>query len=166
LVDGYNVIFSWENLKKLAEASLEDARIKLLDMLCDYQGFKQNHVIAVFDAHMIKGGSGSVDKYNNIQVVFTREAETADNFIERAAAALAKHDKVRVVTSDYLEQIIIIGHGASRVSANDFLHEVNTLKAETQTRYLSSSIVKANPLIDRLDDETAAILEKMRRNIE
>ncbi|MDR2648734.1 MAG: NYN domain-containing protein [Clostridiales bacterium] len=166
LVDGYNVIFAWNDLRVAAEASLEDARIKLLDILCDYQGYKQNYVIAVFDAHQVRGGVGSVEAYNNIQVVFTKEAETADNFIERTAAALAKRDKVRVVTSDYTEQIIIMGRGAIRVSVNDFRREVETLRSDAQKRFLNKRPVKANPLMDLLDEKTAKLLEQMRRNQE
>jgi predicted RNA-binding protein with PIN domain len=164
LVDGYNVIFAWNDLRETAASSLEDARIKLLDILCDYQGYKQNYVIAVFDAHQIRGGVGSVEVYNNIEVVFTKEAETADNFIERTAAGLAKHDKVRVVTSDYTEQIIIMGRGAVRVSANDFHQEIKTLRAEAQKQFLNKRPVKVNPLMDLLDEKTAKLLEDMRRN--
>ena len=166
LVDGYNVIFAWNDLRATAETSLEDARIKLLDLLCDYQGYKQINVIAVFDAHQIRGGVGSVEKYNNIKVVFTREAETADNFIERTTAALAKRDRVRVVTSDYTEQIIIMGRGAVRISAKDFKREIDTLHQEAQKRFLNQRPVKANPLMDLLDEKTARMLEEMRRKRE
>jgi len=163
LVDGYNVIFAWSDLSKTAETSLEDARIKLLDMLCDYQGYKQNFVIVVFDAHQIRGGAGSVEPYNNIQVVFTKEAESADNFIEKTTAILAKHDKVRVVTSDYTEQIIIMGRGAIRISANEFRHEIENLRSAAQ-KLLNKRPVKKNQLMDLLDDKTAQMLEEMRRN--
>ena len=163
LVDGYNVIFAWSDLSKTAETSLEDARIKLLDILCDYQGYKQNFVIVVFDAHQIRRGAGSVVPYNNIQVVFTKEAESADNFIEKTTAILAKHDKVRVVTSDYTEQIIIMGHGAIRISANEFRQEIENLRSAAQ-KLLNKRPVKANQLMDLLDDKTAQMLEEMRRN--
>ena len=166
LIDGYNVIFAWKELRAAADTSLEDARIKLLDLLCDYQGYKQINVIAVFDAHLIRGGTGSVETYNNIRVVFTKEAETADNFIERTTAVLARHDKVRVVTSDYTEQIIIMGRGAVRVSAGDFKREIETLHQEAQKRFLNQRPVKTNPLMDLLDEETARLLEEMRRKRE
>ncbi|MDR3239171.1 MAG: NYN domain-containing protein [Clostridiales bacterium] len=164
LVDGYNVIFTWDHLRKLADSSLEDARLKLLDLLCDYQGYKRNTVIAVFDAHLIKGGTGFAEPYKNIYLVFTREAETADNFIERTAALLAKQDKVRVVTSDHLEQIIILGRGAIRVSASEFLREMDQAKKEARQRMADSKPVKNNPLIDLLDEKTAEQLERMRRD--
>jgi len=166
LVDGYNVIFAWDNLRSTAETSLEDARIKLLDILCDYQGYKQINVIAVFDAHQIRGGAGSMGSYNNIKVVFTKEAETADNYIEKTTAALARRDKVRVVTSDYTEQIIIMGRGAIRISASDFKHEIETLHREAQKRFLNQRPVKVNPLMDLLDEKTARKLEEMRRKTE
>jgi predicted RNA-binding protein with PIN domain len=162
LVDGYNVVFAWELLSTLAKLSLEDARLKLMDILCDYQGYRQNIVIVVFDAHLTKGGTGSVEPYKNIQIVFTREAETADNFIERAAAVLAKQDRVRVVTSDHLEQIIILGKGAARVSAGEFWREVEQTKKEMRQRIAANHPVKRNALIDLLDDKTAVLLERMR----
>ena len=166
LVDGYNVIFAWNDLRAIADTSLEDARIKLLDRLCDYQGYTQINVIAVFDAHQIRGGVGSVEFYHNIKVVFTRETETADHFIERTTAALAKRDKVRVVTSDYTEQIIIMGRGAVRISAKDFKREIEALHQEAKKRFLNQKPVKANPLMDLLDEKTARMLEEMRRKRE
>ncbi|MDR1640862.1 MAG: NYN domain-containing protein [Clostridiales bacterium] len=164
-VDGYNVIFAWKHLKKLADSSLEDARIKLLDILCDYQGFVQNTVICVFDAHHANG-SGEPEKHCNIFVVYTRNSETADNYIERAAATLSKKVFVRVVTSDYLEQIIVIGHGAIRVSAAEFEREIETIKAEKLPQYTSEASAKKSPLIDRVDKRTAELLERMRRNLD
>ena len=117
----------------------------------------------MFDAH-IRGGAGSIEPYNNIQVVFTKEAETADNFIEKSTAILAKHDKVRVVTSDYTEHIIIMGRGAIRISANDFRREIENLRSVAQKQYLNKKQVKTNPLMDLLDEKTAKMLERMRRN--
>ena len=127
-MDGYNVIFSWPNLTDTAKESLEEARRELLDILCDYQGLKQNSVTVVFDAHRARGGLGSKQWYGNIRVVFTKESETADNYIERAAGAMARHGGVRVVTSDYTEQIVILGKGASRVSTREFFNEVEMVR--------------------------------------
>ena len=124
LVDGYNIIFAWDELKKMAQDSLEGARHMLMDLLCNYQGFQKNVVILVFDAYKVKGNPGSVEHYRNIHVVYTREAETADAYIERATYEIAKDHRVRVATSDNLEQLIILGHGAVRVSAREFLEEV------------------------------------------
>ena len=126
LVDGYNIIFAWEDLKKIAGQSLEAAREHLIDRLCNYQGFTQCELIVVFDAYKVKNNPGEVEKIHNISVVYTKEAETADMYIEKATKQLGKHHKVRVATSDNLEQLIIIGHGAMRISADAFLAELKT----------------------------------------
>ena len=124
LVDGYNIIFAWDNLKETAKKDLNSARDALIDILCNYQGFTQCEVILVFDAYKVKGGTGSVEKINNISVVYTKEAETADMYIEKTTHTLAPKHRVRVATSDNLEQIIILGSGAIRVSAGELLSEV------------------------------------------
>lgn len=126
LVDGYNIIFAWDDLKKTAEKSLDHAREQLIARLCNYCGFAQCELILVFDAYKVKGGVGSIEKVNNINVVYTKEAETADSYIERVTHELAKRHRVRVATSDGLEQIIILGNGAERLSAASFLKEVQT----------------------------------------
>jgi predicted RNA-binding protein with PIN domain len=124
LVDGYNVIFAWDELSALARHDLESARIKLADILCNYQGFHQCELILVFDAYKVKGNPGSVEQYHNITIVYTREAETADQYIERVTHELNGKRRVRVATSDGMEQVIILGHGALRVSARAFHAEV------------------------------------------
>ncbi len=129
LVDGYNIIFAWDELKSLAQDSLEGARHLLMDLLCNYQGYQKCVVILVFDAYKVKGNPGSVEHYRNIHVVYTKEAETADAYIERATYEIARANpdrRVRVATSDNLEQLIILGHGAIRVSAREFHEEVET----------------------------------------
>ena len=108
LVDGYNIIFAWEELSKIAAESAAAARQKLCDILCDYQGLSEQIIIVVFDAHLVQGGTGSVSEYHNITVVYTREAETADCYIEKTASVLTKRDMVTVATSDSLEQMIIL----------------------------------------------------------
>lgn len=125
LVDGYNVIFAWDNLNKLAESSIDGARNALINILCNYQGYKKCEVIVVFDAYKVKGNHREIEKVNNITVVYTKEAETADMYIEKASLDLAKKHKVRVVTSDALEQVIILGNGALRVSSREFQEEVS-----------------------------------------
>ncbi|WP_454969403.1 NYN domain-containing protein [Eubacterium sp.] len=126
LVDGYNVIFSWDNLKNLADSSIDGARNALINILCNYQGYKRCEVIVVFDAYKVKGNHREIEKVNNITVVYTKEAETADMYIEKASLDLAKKHKVRVVTSDALEQVIILGNGALRVSSREFQGEVKS----------------------------------------
>ncbi|MGM9522468.1 MAG: NYN domain-containing protein [Oscillospiraceae bacterium] len=124
LVDGYNIIFAWKDLKKIAEESLDAARARLIERLRNYQGFRQCAVIVVFDAYKVKGNPGSVEHFGDLSVVYTKEAETADVYIERATYDLAKKHFVRVATSDGLEQVIILGHGALRVPASAFEAEV------------------------------------------
>ena len=113
LVDGYNVIFAWEGLRKLAEDNIDGARGRLLDILCDYQGIRKCSLIVVFDAYRVERHRAEILDYQNIHVVFTREAETADQYIEKFAHENAKKYQVTVVTSDGLEQIIIRGQGVS-----------------------------------------------------
>lgn len=133
LVDGYNVIFSWDNLKKLADSSIDGARNALINILCNYQGYKRCEVIVVFDAYKVKGNHREIEKVNNITVVYTKEAETADMYIEKASLDLAKKHKVRVVTSDALEQVIILGNGALRVPSREFQGEVKSAEENIRT---------------------------------
>ena len=130
LVDGYNLIFAWDELKKLAADNLEGARQALADLLCNYRGFHDCQVILVFDAYKVPHGTGEVSRYQNIYIVYTREAETADMYIEKTTYQLAKQRRVRVVTSDGAEQLIILGHGALRVSARSFWEEVERTNGE------------------------------------
>lgn len=162
LVDGYNIIFAREELAAIAGYSLAAARLKLCDILSDFKGMTLYHIIIVFDAHLVEGGTGSIEPYNNIMVVFTKEAETADNYIERAAWKLAQHDRVIVATSDHLEQIIIIGRGARRISASDLWAEIEQARENIRERYLNRRPVKKNPIESFLDAETARKLDKMR----
>ncbi len=128
LVDGYNIIFAWDELKTIARENLDAARKALCDILCNYQGYRKCRVILVFDAYKVKGGQGSVEKYHNIRLVYTKEAETADAYIERATYEIGKHHRVRVATSDGPEQLIILGHGALRLSASAFRAEVEEVQ--------------------------------------
>ena len=132
LVDGYNIIFAWDELKALAAESLEAARQSLADVLSNYQGYRKCGVILVFDAYKVKGNPGSVEKYKNIHIVYTKEAETADAYIEKATYDMRKQYRVRVATSDGMEQLIILGHGATRVPANIFRAEVQNTHTEIQ----------------------------------
>ncbi len=135
LVDGYNIIFAWDELNALAKESLDAARKKLADILCNYQGFKKCVLILVFDAYRVPGSPGSIEQYHNIHIVYTKEAETADMFIEHVTHEIGKGRRVRVATSDGMEQIIILGHGALRVSARMFHQEVQEVEKEIR-RYV------------------------------
>lgn len=128
LVDGYNIIFGWEELNRLAKENLELARSRLINILCNYQGFRRCNLILVFDAYRVKGNHREIEKEHGITVVYTKEAETADMYIEKTAHELGKGHRVRVATSDNVEQIIIMGSGAIRVSATEFLAEVNEVE--------------------------------------
>ncbi len=130
LVDGYNVIFSWDNLRELSKDNIDGARNTLINILCNYRGYKKCEVILVFDAYKVKGSTREVEKVNNINIVYTKEAETADMYIEKVSHKLAKSNKVRVVTSDALEQLIILGNGALRVSSREFLNEIKLAEEE------------------------------------
>lgn len=130
LVDGYNVIFAWDELRRLAEGSLDAARRRLMDILCNYAGYRRCVPILVFDAYKVRGGAREVERYHNLYVVYTREAETADMYIERATHELAKERRTRVVSSDGAEQVIVLGHGALRVSARAFAEEVAAVEKE------------------------------------
>ena len=128
LVDGYNVIFAWEDLKDLAQVSIDGARGKLLDVLCDYQGMKKCNLIVVFDAYRVQGHKTEISTYHNIHVVFTKEAETADQYIEKFAHENGKKYNVTVATSDGLEQIIIRGQGCRLLSARELKDEIERTK--------------------------------------
>lgn len=132
LVDGYNILFAWDELKHLAEMDLNAARELLTEMMCNYQGYKGCGLILVFDAYKVPNNPGSVEKRGNIFVVYTKHAETADMYIEKVTYEIGKRYKVRVATSDGLEQLIILGNGALRVSARMFRQEVEAAEGALQ----------------------------------
>ena len=133
LVDGYNVIFAWDKLRTLAEENIDGAISCLITILCNYQGFKGCELILVFDAYKVKGAHREIETVDGISVVYTKEAETADTYIERTSHKLAKNHRVRVVTSDALEQLIILGNGALRVSSRAFYEEVRHAEEEIRS---------------------------------
>ena len=162
LVDGYNIIFAWEELNELAKASIDAARNKLMDILSNYQGFTGCTLILVFDAYKVKGSQGEVQKYHNIYVVYTKEAETADQYIEKTTHEIGRKYKVTVATSDALEQVIVMGQGAYRVSARDFYEEVE--RTEKQIREINEKQHggKRNYLLDYAKEEDAKHMEAVR----
>ncbi len=143
LVDGYNIIFAWDDLKALAKINMDSARQALIEILENYQGYRKCHVIAVFDAYRVKGGERRQEKHGSVDVVYTREAETADMYIEKTAHAKSRDFHVRVATSDRLEQLIITGSGAFKVSADEFRAEVQ--QADTEI----SKLIEAHNLRNR-----------------
>lgn len=130
LVDGYNIIFAWEQLKKLAAESLDLARTLLIDRMCNYQAMKQINVILVFDAYKVKDAKREIEQIHGVSVVYTKTAETADEYIEKTSKELSRDYRVRVATSDNLEQMIVFGNGAQRISAAEFLKDVEETEAE------------------------------------
>ena len=163
LVDGYNIIFCWSELKELANKSLDIARDKLINMLSNYQGVRQMNLILVFDAYKVEGGLGSIIKAGGIYVVYTKEAETADQYIERSTHKLVKDNKVTVATSDGLEQVIIMSKGALRMSANDLYEDVKLIANNIKEEISTYKSVKNNMLMDNLDKEAYDFLEELRR---
>ena len=147
----------------MEEVSMESARWKLMDMLSNYKGVKKTTIILVFDAYLVKGNPGSVTPYHNIYVVYTKEAETADHYIERVVTSLPKYYRVRVATTDGLEQVIISGQGAVRMSARELYHEIKQVEQELRTQYIENRPPKNNILADHLDEESLAWLEALRR---
>ncbi len=162
LVDGYNIIHAWDNLSEIATESLEEARDKLLDIMCNYKGLIGSEVIVVFDAYKVKNNKGNIHQFRNITVVYTKEAETADHYIERTAKQLTKEYSVKVATSDYLEQIIIMGAGAIRMTPKELRISIDDAKTKGRRKMDERKPAKNNMFIDNLDPETAKIFDQMR----
>ncbi|MCM1045328.1 MAG: NYN domain-containing protein [Candidatus Gastranaerophilales bacterium] len=149
LVDGYNIIFAWEELSRLADTNIDGARDRLIDMMCDYQGYLGGTLILVFDAYKVKGGTGSISQIHNIYVVYTKEAETADQYIEKTVHRMGRQANITVATSDRLEQMIIWGDGAVRLSAQELKDAVDAAKKELRENYLEKSGLPGNGLHHR-----------------
>ncbi|WP_050638909.1 MULTISPECIES: translation factor GTPase family protein [Clostridia] len=162
LVDGYNIIFAWEDLSALAEVNIESARDKLMDILCNYQGYKQCTLILVFDAYKVEGNPGEVLKYHNIYVVYTKEAETADQYIEKTVRRIGRGYDVTVATSDALEQVIILGQGAQRMSADGLKEEIELMQNEIRSEYLNKPENARNYLFDHMSEELVNEMENVR----
>lgn len=164
LVDGYNVIFDWEDLRELAELNIDAARAKLMDILSNYQGYKKCTLILVFDAYKVAGFQGEVDRYHNIYVVYTKEAETADQYIEKTVHKIGRNHQVTVATSDRLEQVIILGAGARRISSREFREEIEAVRQQIREEYRARRQAQSgrNYLFQDLDEETADYMEDIR----
>ena len=162
-VDGYNVINSWPNLKKIKEYSYESSRIQLIDTLQNYSEFKGYKMFIVFDAHMVKGSLEKKERLGNLVVIFTKEGETADSYIERTVNNIGRKSEVCVVTSDSLEQQVAFQRGAIRMSSIEFYYEVNNIEKKIQTKTEKMYSKKRSLLEERIDKETLEKLEKIRR---
>ena len=161
-MDGYNIIFAWDELKELAQVNVDSARTKLMDILSNYQGYKKCVVILVFDAYKVEGFQGEVSRYHNIYVVYTKEAETADQYIEKTVHRIGHDSQVTVATSDRLEQVIILGQGGRRMSARDLYEEIRLTNEEIRRESRSRRQSGRNYLFNYLDDETADYMEEIR----
>ena len=162
LVDGYNIIFAWEDLKELAKASIDGARGKLMDILCNYQGIRGCRLILVFDAYRVQGHDTELFDYHNIHVVYTKEAETADQYIEKFAYENGKKADITVATSDGLEQIIIRGQGCALLSARELKEEIQRASEEIRGTYMDRPPGSRNYLLDAVTKETREQLDRIR----
>lgn len=164
LIDGYNIIHAWSDLKELArDVSLDSARQKLLDLLSNYRGTQYQTVIVVFDGYLVKGNIGEVKVYNGLNIVYTKEAETADHYIERVVTSLPKHYYIKVATGDSMEQLIIHGQGALRMTARELRREIERENQAIRKKYIENRPVKNTVLTDFMDESTLDWIEKLRR---
>ncbi|SHK50839.1 NYN domain-containing protein [Tepidibacter formicigenes] len=163
IVDGYNIINAWEDLKELGNENLELSRQKLIEILVEYASFKGIKVIIVFDAYLVKGARNNIQNYRNLEVVYTKENQTADSYIEKFISELRKNDIIKVATNDWAEQQIVLGKGASRISARELKFEIDFAKQKIRKKTENKKIQK-NTLDSILDKETLSKLEKIRRS--
>lgn len=163
LVDGYNIINSWKDDFDLTRESLEECREKLLNILSNYEGYRKIKIIVVFDAHMVKGSTEKVEEYDNITVVYTEENQTADNYIERFVYQYGKIHTIRVATSDYLEQTIVLKHGAARMTPRELKEQVEGINKNMMREFAKKTKSGRNTLASNVDPELLKKLEQMRR---
>jgi predicted RNA-binding protein with PIN domain len=164
-VDGYNVVNSWPGLKKKKDDSFEGARQTLIDKLHNYGVFKACKIILVFDAHKVVGSLEKEEVVNkNISVIFTKDGETADSYIEKKVDALGRKHEIVVVTSDNLEQQTIFQRGAVRMSSLEFYNEVNKVEKSIKIKTDKNKSTHRNSISDNIDDKTAEMLEEIRRS--
>jgi len=163
-VDGYNVINSWPNLKSIKDYSYESSRQQLIDSLQNYTEFKGYKMFIVFDAQLVKGSIQKKERQGDLVIVFTKEGETADDYIERMVNNIGRKSEVCVVTSDSLEQQVTFQRGAIRMSSIEFYHEVISTQKKIQINIEKNHLEKRNRLEERIDEKTLEKLEKIRRS--
>ncbi|NSW89770.1 MAG: NYN domain-containing protein [Firmicutes bacterium] len=164
LVDGYNIINAWKDVFDLNRESLEECREKLLYMLSNYEGYKRIKIIVVFDAHLVSGSKKKVEKYDNIIVVFTGENQTADNYIERFVYKLGNEHTIRVATSDYLEQTIVLRNGGARMTPRELRKEIEDAHRSMIKDFSKNQYSEKNTIMSNIKPELADLLEKIRRS--
>ena len=159
-VDGYNIINSWEKFNQLKHINLEEARNELIQLMLEYKHYANIEIIIVFDAHLVKGNNGKEDNINGLKVVYTKENETADHYIEKTIDKIGRIKRVRVATSDWMEQQIILGRGATRISARELEQEIFNEK-KLMKRKRNTENQRNDMLLGRLDQETIKKLNKL-----
>ncbi len=165
IIDGYNIINAWEELQKISVDDLDASREKLVDIIIEYAEFSGQKAIVVFDAYNVKNSMEKVEKRKHITVVYTKEHQTADSYIEKLITSLSRYDVVKVATNDYAEQQIVLGKGASRISARELKIDIEDAKNKMKSKQIiSERKIHRNWLEDRLDKETLSKLENIRRN--
>ncbi len=164
LIDGYNVINAWPQLREISREDLEGARRQLIEMMAEYQAYKDLKVTIVFDAHLVKYSMEKIEHQMGVTVVFTKEKETADGYIEKKIIELSKRNRVQVVTNDWLEQQMILGSGATRISVRELLLDYERIK-EKITKKTEEIQLKKDYLSNRLDQSVLEKLEKFRRKL-
>lgn len=162
IVDGYNIINSWTSLKKIASENMEEARDRLIEILADYRAYKGMEVILVFDAHFVKGSRQKEEIIHNIKVVFTKEYETADSYIEKTVHDLSRLNFVQVATSDWAEQITILSNGGVRISARELEEEVEYSQKKMKQKFVNQE-VKGHDLSHRIEPHILKQLEQWRK---
>ena len=163
LVDGYNIINAWKEDFDLSRESLEECREKLLSILSNYEGYKKIEIIIVFDAHMVKGSKKKVEEYDHITVVYTEENQTADNYIERFVYQFGNIHTIRVATSDYLEQTIVLKNGGARMTPRELRQQVESTNKSMTKEFADRPKNTRNTLALNIDSELLKKFEKMRR---
>ena len=163
IVDGYNIINAWDELKQIAQTDLEHSREKLIDYIIEYAEYTGRKGIIVFDAYNMKNSKGKKEERKHITIVYTKEFQTADSYIEAFMSTLSKYDDIRVATNDYAEQLIVLGKGATRVTSRELKLELDIVKTRIRQESKSNKIQR-NALEDRLDTKTLSKLENIRRN--
>ena len=162
LVDGYNIIFAWDELRELSKITIDGARQKLMDILCNYQAYRKCTLILVFDAYKVTGNTGEALDYHNIHVVYTKEAETADQYIEKLAHRIGRRNRVTVATSDGLEQLIIYGQGCLLMSARDLKEDIERVRRLIREEQEKFGPPGKNYLFESVDEELAEYLDEVR----
>lgn len=163
LVDGYNIVNAWPNLRDISKENLEEARDLLIDILQDYQGYVGTNIIVVFDAHLKERGVERHEYFGEIEVVYTKEGETADQYIERWVNDMGREYRVMVASSDFVEQTIVLARGGIRISARELYEEIGLITKKRNEKHIYRKKLDSNHLSDSLSPEIFAILERMRR---